>query len=255
MKSRFIRYLSLAFAASCFAMFVACDEGGDGDETTIPNDITSVDGVNVVEISPGYYAAGIYSDEFAAAASPEQGGKQRQQNWCWAACIQMVLNYHGLYVTQEEIVEKVFGTQVDQPANASQILQALDGWFPDYRGRFSEVYAQIYNGAGAEIVLDLAYKWPLIVGLDAGVIGHAYVLTAVFYRVDANNNPVFDKVVVRDPWPGSASRQEMTWAEFQSRLLFMCRVYVVRRRLADGTEAGLQIGTPAAAANRTWPTP
>jgi hypothetical protein len=34
--------------------------------------------------------------------------------------------------------------------------------------------------------------------------------------------------VLRDPWPGNPSRVEMSWQEFQSRVLFLARVYVNR---------------------------
>ena len=58
--------------------------------------------------------------------------------------------------------------------------------------------------------------------------GNAYVLTAVYYSVDPYNQPIFDKVVLRAPWPDSPSRQEMSWQEFQSKLILAVRVYVER---------------------------
>ena len=181
------------------------------------------------QLGPNYFSAGVFSGEFEFFAAPQQQGRQRQQNWCWAATTQMVLNYHGLYVTQEEVVARIFGKLVDSPAKPEQILTALSGWAPDTRGRFSQIYASTYLLQGSDIVRDLAYKWPLIVGLkQPSQIGHAYVLTAVFYAVGPQNQPIFDKVVLRDPWPGNPSRVEMSWQEFQSRVLFLARVYVNR---------------------------
>jgi hypothetical protein len=181
------------------------------------------------QLGPNYFAAGVLSGEFEFFAAPQQQGRQRQQNWCWAATTQMVLNYHGLYVTQEQVVARIFGKLVDSPAEPKQILEALSGWAPDTRGRFSQIYAIPYLLQGSDIVRDLAFKWPLIVGLkQPGQIGHAYVLTAVFYAVGPLNEPIFDKVVLRDPWPGNPSRIEMSWQEFQSRVLFLARVYVNR---------------------------
>jgi hypothetical protein len=177
-----------------------------------------------------YYIAGVPSDQFEYFTAAQQGGRQRQSNWCWAACIQMVLNYHGLYITQEQIVQRVFGMQVNSPGQPQQILAALSGWAPDYRGRYSSIYASPYIMQGSEIVRDLAYRWPLIVGLKnpQGGIGHAFVLTGVYYQTDAYNQPVFYKVELRDPWPGNPSRQELTWLEFQQRLMFIAKVYVAR---------------------------
>ena len=59
-------------------------------------------------------------------------------------------------------------------------------------------------------------------------IGHAYVLTAVYYSVNQYNQPIFDKVVLRDPWPDSPSLQEMPRQEFQSKLILAVKVYLER---------------------------
>ncbi|MCS7081137.1 MAG: hypothetical protein NZ585_13950 [Chloracidobacterium sp.] len=180
-------------------------------------------------LGPNLFVAGVPSGAFEFYAAPEQDGRQRQANWCWAACIQMTLNYHGLYVTQEQIVARVFGGLVDAPAGPHEILAALSGWAPDRRGSFSAVYADPYVWHGAQIIQDLAYRWPLIVGLARpGAIGHAYVLTAVVYSVGPYGEPILHRVVLRDPWPGSPSRVEMSWQEFQARVQFAARVYVRR---------------------------
>lgn len=183
------------------------------------------------QLQPNLYVAGIPSEQFEYFASPNQQGRQRQANWCWAASVQMVLNYHGLFVSQEQVVQRIYGLQIDRPAGPDQILFALSGWAPDNRGRFSSIHATPYTVSGAQIVQDLANRWPLIVGLSNpnGGVGHAVVVSAVYYTVDPANNPIFQGVVIRDPWPESPSRQELTWAEFQSRLMFMAHVYVNRR--------------------------
>jgi ABC-type bacteriocin/lantibiotic exporter with double-glycine peptidase domain len=155
--------------------------------------------------------------------------KQRKMNWCWAASVQMVLNYHGLFVKQEEIVQRIYGDQVDLSAQPSQILAALSGWAPDTRGSYSAIQASPYTINGSQIVQDLAYKWPLIAGLSyPDGRGHAVVLTAIVYSVDQFNNPIFQKVVIRDPWPENPSKQELSWTEFQQRLSFLSHVYVQR---------------------------
>lgn len=184
---------------------------------------------DIQQLGPNYFVAGISTGEFEFFTAPQQNGRQRQSNWCWAATTQMVLNYHGLYVSQEQIVARIFGNLIDAPAQPQQILAALSGWAPDTRGRFSQIFANTYVLQGSDIVNDLANKWPLIVGLkQPSQIGHAYVLTAVFYTVGPGNQPIFDKVVLRDPWPSNESRIEMSWQEFQSRIQFLARVYVNR---------------------------
>lgn len=182
----------------------------------------------IIEVAPGLYTAGIPSKEFEYYAAPESSGRQRQMNWCWAACIQMVLNFHGISVTQEQIVQRVFGTLVDAPAGPDVVLSALSGWGVTSRGKSAVVTATPFIFQGSEIVYDLAYHWPLIIGLRTPqAVGHACVLTAVSYSVNPyTNEPVFQSVVIRDPWPGRSSRIEMSWTEFYSRLTFIARVRV-----------------------------
>jgi hypothetical protein len=183
----------------------------------------------IEQVGPNLFVAGVLSTQFEFFAAPGQQGRQRQSNWCWAASVQMVLNYHGLFVSQEQIVQRIYGSQVDQAAQPVHILTALSGWAPDARGRYSAIYATPYTFSGSQIVQDLANRWPIIVGLqNPNGGGHALVVTAVYYSVDQWNNPIFLSVVLRDPWPGSPSRQEMPWTAFQQRLTFMARVYVLR---------------------------
>lgn len=191
--------------------------------------LNSTNAQSIKQLGPNYFVAGIPSAEFDYFVAADVNGRQRQANWCWAATIQMVLNYHGLYVSQEQVVERIYGTLVDRPAQPSEILQALSGWAPDVRGRFSAIYATNYIFHGSQIVEDLAFKWPIIVGLRGNPIGHAYVLTGVYYSVNMyTNEPIFSRVILRDPWPANPSRQEMSWAEFRGRLMFAARVRVNR---------------------------
>lgn len=179
----------------------------------------------------GYFVAGVPSEEFVHFAAPEGAGRQRMENWCWAACIQMVLNYHGLYVDQSDIVARVFGGTVDRPANGQQIMAALTGWAPDHRGRRSEILADAYNLDPATVINDLDRKWPLIVGLSGArgaATGHAYVMTAAYFSRGPAGVPVIHRVVLRDPFPGYPSRIEVDADEFAQRLQFATRVYVRR---------------------------
>lgn len=169
--------------------------------------------------------AGIPSHEFSYSAA-----RQRSQNWCWAATIQMVLNYHGLYVSQEQVVARIFGGRLpDAPGSPTQIMQALSGWAPDARGRYSGITATTFIPDPATIVRDLQRRWPLIVGLRGETIGHAYVLTAVQYEQDPYSGRVYPThAVLRDPWPASPSRQVIPWETFERRVQFAARVRVVR---------------------------
>ncbi|MDX1908854.1 MAG: papain-like cysteine protease family protein [Bacteroidia bacterium] len=185
---------------------------------------------SIQQLGPNYFAAGVPSNEFEYYAAAQTGGRQRSENWCWAACIQMVLNYHGVQVSQEQIVARIYGGLTDQPGTLDQMQQALSGWAPNVNGRYSMIYSQAGFTSVNEITQNLAYKWPIIVGLRSpgSGIGHAYVLTAIYYSLDMYGNTVPDKVVLRDPWPQSPSRQEMSWYEFSQRLDIGLKVWITR---------------------------
>lgn len=191
--------------------------------------LSSLAAADRYQIGPNAYAAGVPGDQFVHFAAPEGAGRQRMNNWCWAACVQMVLNYHGLYVSQEQVVQRVFGQMVDQPAAPQQILAALQGWAPDARGRFSQIEADNRNLDPASVLQDLEYRWPLIVGLTGpGNTGHAYVMTAACYQLDQQGYPQIYSVVLRDPYPTRQSRIEMPINEFLARCTFATRVHVRR---------------------------
>lgn len=175
------------------------------------------------------YCAGVPMKDFEYYAAPQIVGRQRQSMWCWAASIQMILNYHGLLVSQEQVVQRVFGQKINSPANISHILSALRGWAPDIRGRFSEIHASQYGLTPSELIRDLSNNWPLIVGFGGKPIGHACVLTAVEYNQYLNGFPFLTKAIYRDPSPNYFSRQGSSWAIFSNRASFYVRIWVVRK--------------------------
>lgn len=184
---------------------------------------------SVLKISNNVFSAGIPSEEFEYYAAPSETGRQRHENWCWAACIQMVLNYHGLNVHQEEIVTRVFGSPKDLPGNPQQVLNALSGWAPNNFGGYSTIYSQYGIYSSADIINNLAAKWPIIVGLRTNPSlqqAHAYVLTAVFYSINQFQEPIIEHVVLRDPFPGNPSRQVVPWHEFKRRFPIFFKVWV-----------------------------
>lgn len=187
-------------------------------------------GQSVQRLGSNYFVAGVPTNEFDAWAAERVKGNQRQANWCWAACSQMVLNYHGIYISQEQIVTKIYGGLIDRPANESQIRRALSGWAPNIQGRVSNIYCESGLTSVNEITQALIYKWPLIVGLrnPNGGVGHAYVLTAIYYSIDRYNNTIPKKVVLRDPMPRIDGEIEMSWNQFSNLLMMVFKVWVSR---------------------------
>lgn len=177
---------------------------------------------SISKLGENYYVAGALTNDINRIAA-----RQDCQNWCWAACIEMVLKYHGLQVEQEEVVRKIYGPTLPcLTGNAQQIMGALSGWAPDSRGRFSEIHARYGAYNATDLIDQLSRQWPIIVGLHQE--GHAYVLTAIYYSTDQWNNPIVDKVVLRDPWPHNPSRREMSWSTFLNKNPEFFKVWVNR---------------------------
>lgn len=158
----------------------------------------------------GLYWAAIETSYFKAYVA-----RQRSENWCWAACTQMVLNYQGVSASQEQIVERVFGAQVDRPGTAQNIVQGASGWYVD--GHTIGARAD-YSFIPQKLIDDLVNKYPLVVGLSmpGQNVGHAYVLTGLSFQ--KYGDAIYPQsVILRDPWPDNQSRLLLSWSDFSSR--------------------------------------
>jgi hypothetical protein len=179
---------------------------------------------DTAQLEPGVFVSGVPSTRFELAAGPDDQGKQRKDLWCWAATTQMVLNFHGVSIVQEDIVQRAFGDLRNMGASsATQIGQVIEGWsLVDRQGK-----SWALDAKGTEqvdlipMIEDLHFNSPLIVALynEQGMSGdgHAYVLSAMTYRVDARGFVFPISVDLRDPWPESPSHSRISWEEFMSR--------------------------------------
>jgi hypothetical protein len=148
----------------------------------------------------------------------------------------MVLNYHGLKVSQESVVERIYGSKYrNRPANELQVLKALKGTAKSIDG--DTYMIKSYGGSTKinEIIAGLSGKWPLIVGINnpGSKIGHALVLTAIYYSNIYDKSGKItgykpEKVILRDPAPQAESRNEMAWSEFVNRVNMVVKVWVVK---------------------------
>lgn len=160
--------------------------------------------------SEGLYWAAIETSYFRIYVA-----RQRSDNWCWAACTQMVLNYQGVNVSQEQIVERVFGSQIDRPGTAQNIVQGASGWYVD--GHSIKAIAD-NSFIPQKLIDDLVNKYPLVVGLSmpGQRVGHAYVLTGLSF-LKQGDTVYPHSVILRDPWPENQSRIVLSWSDFRSR--------------------------------------
>jgi hypothetical protein len=135
--------------------------------------------------------------------------KQEKQNWCWAACIQMVYSTQGIKVSQEDIVEETLGVVLDVPAGPQHFMDALKGWKPSQSGRKS-LEASIFEGPPplSLLTLSLESKNPVILALQYPdqEVGHGVVITAIHLEPGPEGK-VLRGVTVRDPAPIFAARK------------------------------------------------
>jgi len=158
-------------------------------------------------------------------------GKQHNMNWCWAACIQMVLNFYKIPIVQEQVVKRTLGKLVDKPANPDIMFKALNGWEVDVYGNNVLVNSNFYSTSVKEITAFLVTQKPLIVGLKQQEtnIGHAYVLIGMHYEKFYGNEGetiVPHSVLLVDPWPGNTNVLDMSWSDFTERLIVTYKVWV-----------------------------
>jgi hypothetical protein len=174
------------------------------------------------------FSVGIPTDRMVEVAAEQQG-----QNWCWAACVQMVLSTKGIKVTQADVVQRTYGAVVDAPGGADAILSRLSGWFQTRSGK-TLLAASVVQGPMQEGLLYsyLKNQSPLILGVNypGASIGHAVVVTAAVFKV-SDAGLELKEVVVRDPWPDLAAqkgKRKLTREEF-ANAMFYCVVDVVKK--------------------------
>lgn len=143
--------------------------------------------------------------------------RQLNDNWCWAACVQMVLDYLGVEVTQSKIVNRVYGDTYDLTANRSDIVNAIDRWYVNG----SLIRAKYETRKNAKTLIDnLVSHSPIIIGLDErySPVGHAYVLTHIFFKRDSMGNMTPVRVVVVDPAQNGDMETSLDWSVFYQKI-------------------------------------
>lgn len=145
--------------------------------------------------------------------------QQYQNQWCWAACIEMIFAYYGYSMPQPAIVASTWGQVVNMPASDLQIMRDLNSSWTDAQGRnFQTVSQPVANGGAAQ---ELAADHPLIVCTQ----GHAMVLTSLLFRTDPRTTAGEDiEAVVRDPWQNRGRRILSAQEWFSRNLLLAVRV-------------------------------
>jgi hypothetical protein len=136
---------------------------------------------------------------------------QETEVWCWAASVQMILNYYGLSVTQAEVVSRIFGGPAVTTASDSVISAALNGWGFNKFGRPVTITSWGAPGPPNPAVLlnELSQGHPILLTFQSGPnSGHAVVITAASY-FPTPQGPQIVRLIIRDPYPTSVNVQNL----------------------------------------------
>ena len=133
---------------------------------------------------------------------------QHNSQWCWAASIQMILNYYKVDIAQEQIVARTFGLDPygrlpDWGGDFKAITANLNNWNIDNRGRPYIVSAKLGRGAPTPAILieELSKRRPVMVGYATGPNSrHAVVITGASFS-PSPQGPIIHSLIVRDPEP------------------------------------------------------
>lgn len=134
---------------------------------------------------------------------------QKGTQWCWAACIQMVLGSQGILVKQEDIVQRTYGCDPwgrlpDWSASDQTITANLNGWAHRVDGRRVSVRARQFPGAPSPetIVTELNNRRPIVMAYRTSpVTGHVVVCTAATIAQWPQGSQL-NSIIIRDPMSG-----------------------------------------------------
>lgn len=150
---------------------------------------------------------------------------QQKPQWCWAASIQMVLNYYHIAITQQQIVERTYGRNYygdlpDWSASIETIHLNLNNWSIDNEGKSYIVSAEFGLGAPEPYLLieELSQRHPVIIGYQSNFGGHTVVITALSYY-ETQMGPVIRSIVVRDPMPDANGEASCGRVEYEAATL------------------------------------
>ena len=151
---------------------------------------------------------------------------QENIQWCWAASIQMVLNYYGLKVNQNQVVAKSYppddnGKLPDWPATYDLITINLNNWTIPYNGTLHHVHANMGEGAPSpsSLITELSEGRPVILAFETGEHStHAIVVTGCKY-LSSNLGPLVRNIIARDPWPDKHNVQTVGFNEYPAKSL------------------------------------
>lgn len=174
---------------------------------------------------------GVHRDRIEYVAA-----QQLRSNWCWAASLQMLLNYYDVDVDQVGLVARTKGSfpngsLPNAGGSERDVMARLNGKIVDKRGRHYELISRF--GAGIPpprlLVDELSRRRPLLVGYvsgrdkKGGKIRHMVLVEAAEFSIEPSGKLVVHSMAIREPSPNLAKTKG--------------RVIVPAKRFADSIDA------------------
>lgn len=159
---------------------------------------------------------------------------QRRSQWCWAACIEMVLKNFGLNVKQEDFVEKIYGldcTTNQLPNRSAQspndVTRNLNGKFITKNSKTYHIQSHTTKGAldTNSLIKNLKKEHPIIMFFLTPQGGrHVAIITGIDIIDQPCGNKVLRNIHYRDPFPLPSGdingKSVMSAKEFQKHTHF-----------------------------------
>src|SRR5262249_13570580 len=133
--------------------------------------------------------------------------KQEGIDYCWAACLAGVLNYHGSHVSQEQIMDRIKGKVREDGSNAGSVLDMMAGRSGVPSFRF------LGTADGNMMWQDVLANCPVILGLappDGESLGHVILLVGIRFSLGQRGEVILHELEVFDPANGGTSWEDAT---------------------------------------------
>jgi hypothetical protein len=149
-------------------------------------------------VTPQPATVGIPTSQFNFVAAT-----QLRTEWCWAASIQMVLNWYNVPVKQADVVNRIYHKTTDVAATEDAMTLALSGTAYDRRGHKVFLHTERQQGTPSATLLisEMQNRRPMLVTVrSAHRMLHALVITSVDTIPDKTGQTI-TAITFRDPRP------------------------------------------------------
>ncbi len=170
---------------------------------------------------------------FASAA-------QLKTEWCWAASVQMILNWYHVPVSQTDVVGRIYGRPIDAAASEDAITLALSGTAYDRSHKKVLLHAKRIRGVPPTdlLVNELSEEHPVLLTFrSTRTMLHAVVLTSAEYERNKDGRIHVTSLTFRDPNPSIKGRKpavaiRLTGAELARFVRSISSYYLVSVKTA-----------------------